>query len=114
MTTSAGATARGSIASRAFAASAQLPGLHALLGAIGIDADPFASGDELLCVYKPVSGERPLWDFPDGTLAGREVSAYLVSAAIGWDLVPPTVLRERDYGARLFHAPVEGQAELFK
>jgi uncharacterized repeat protein (TIGR03843 family) len=45
------------------------------------------------CVYKPISGERPLWDFPDGTLAGREVSAYLVSAATGWDLVPPTLLR---------------------
>ena len=35
------------------------------------------------CVYKPVRGERPLWDFPDGTLAGREVSAYLVSRATG-------------------------------
>jgi uncharacterized repeat protein (TIGR03843 family) len=45
------------------------------------------------CVYKPVRGERPLWDFPDGTLAGREVGAYLVSRATGWDLVPPTVLR---------------------
>ncbi len=45
------------------------------------------------CVYKPVRGERPLWDFPDGTLAGREVSAYAVSAATGWDVVPPTVLR---------------------
>ena len=49
-------------------------------------------------VYKPVRGERPLWDFPDGTLAGREVSAYLVSQATGWDLVPPTVLREGPYG----------------
>src|SRR4029077_7031872 len=46
------------------------------------------------CVYKPVRGERPLWDFPDGTLAGREVAAYLVSAATGWGLVPPTVLRD--------------------
>ena len=50
------------------------------------------------CVYKPVRGERPLWDFPDGTLAGREVSAYLVSQATGWDLVPPTVLREGPLG----------------
>jgi uncharacterized repeat protein (TIGR03843 family) len=49
-------------------------------------------------VYKPVRGERPLWDFPDGTLAGREVSAYLVSQASGWDLVPPTVLREGPFG----------------
>ena len=50
------------------------------------------------CVYKPVQGERPLWDFPDGTLAGREVSAYLVSVATGWDLVPPTVLRQGPFG----------------
>ena len=47
------------------------------------------------CVYKPVAGERPLWDFPDGTLAGREVAAYVVSEALGWDVVPPTVLRRR-------------------
>ncbi|GAB7101527.1 SCO1664 family protein [Thermobifida fusca] len=46
------------------------------------------------CVYKPVAGERPLWDFPDGTLAGREVSAHAVSQALGWNLVPPTVYRE--------------------
>jgi uncharacterized repeat protein (TIGR03843 family) len=44
-------------------------------------------------IYKPVAGERPLWDFPDGTLANREVAAYLVSEALGWDVVPPTVLR---------------------
>ena len=50
------------------------------------------------CVYKPVQGERPLWDFPDGTLAGREVSAYLVSQATGWDVVPPTILRDGPLG----------------
>ena len=50
-------------------------------------------GLEAVCVYKPVRGERPLWDFPDGTLAGREAAAYEVSAATGWGLVPPTVLR---------------------
>ncbi|PRH77541.1 phosphatidylinositol kinase [Streptomyces solincola] len=50
------------------------------------------------CVYKPVAGERPLWDFPDGTLAEREVAAYEVSRATGWDLVPPTVLRDGPYG----------------
>jgi uncharacterized repeat protein (TIGR03843 family) len=50
------------------------------------------------CVYKPVSGERALWDFPDGTLAGREVAAYLVSEASGLGLVPPTVLREGPFG----------------
>ncbi len=50
------------------------------------------------CVYKPVAGERPLWDFPDGTLAGREISAHLVSEATGWSVVPPTVLRDGPFG----------------
>ena len=50
------------------------------------------------CVYKPVAGERPLWDFPDGTLAGREISAFLVSEATGWGVVPPTVLRDGPLG----------------
>ncbi len=50
------------------------------------------------CVYKPVSGERPLWDYPDGTLAEREVASYLIGAATGWDLVPPTVLRAGPLG----------------
>ncbi|KUO11068.1 phosphatidylinositol kinase [Streptomyces sp. DSM 15324] len=53
---------------------------------------------EAFCVYKPVAGERPLWDFPDGNLARREVAAYEVSEATGWGLVPPTVLREGPYG----------------
>jgi len=43
-------------------------------------------------VYKPIVGERPLWDFPDGTLANREVAAYRVSQLLGWPLVPPTNL----------------------
>jgi uncharacterized repeat protein (TIGR03843 family) len=55
-------------------------------------------GVSVRCVYKPVRGERPLWDFPDGTLAGREVAAYAVSAATGWDVVPPTVLRDGPLG----------------
>ena len=45
-------------------------------------------------IYKPARGERPLWDFPHGSLADREVAAYLVSQTLGWGLVPPTVLRE--------------------
>jgi uncharacterized repeat protein (TIGR03843 family) len=49
-------------------------------------------------VYKPMRGERPLWDFPDGTLADREVAAYLVSEATGWGVVPPTVLRDGPLG----------------
>ncbi|MER5858945.1 SCO1664 family protein [Streptomyces sp. NPDC059688] len=55
-------------------------------------------GVQASCIYKPVAGERPLWDFPDGTLAGREVAAYEVSEATGWGLVPPTVLRDGPYG----------------
>jgi uncharacterized repeat protein (TIGR03843 family) len=53
---------------------------------------------EVRVVYKPVAGERPLWDFPDGTLADREVAAYLVSEAIGWNVVPETWLREGPHG----------------
>ena len=55
-------------------------------------------GIEAECVYKPVSGERPLWDFPDGTLAGREVATYLVSEATGLHVVPPTILRDGPFG----------------
>jgi uncharacterized repeat protein (TIGR03843 family) len=50
------------------------------------------------CVYKPIAGERPLWDFPDGTLAYREVASYVVSEALGWGVVPPTVLRDGPFG----------------
>ena len=46
------------------------------------------------CVYKPIRGEAPLWDFPEGTLAGREFGSYLVSAALGWDVVPCTIIRD--------------------
>ena len=56
------------------------------------------NGTEAACVYKPVAGERPLWDFPPGTLAGREVAAYAVSQAAGWDVVPPTVYRDGPFG----------------
>jgi hypothetical protein len=57
-----------------------------------------ADGLQGLAVYKPRRGERPLWDFPRGTLCQREVAAYLLSAALGWSLVPPTVLRDGPYG----------------
>src|SRR5690348_3480337 len=49
-------------------------------------------------VYKPIAGERPLWDFPDGTLAARERAAYLVSEALAWDVVPLTFLRDGPHG----------------
>ncbi|MDT5391218.1 MAG: hypothetical protein QOE04_4859 [Mycobacterium sp.] len=50
------------------------------------------------CVYKPIAGEAPLWDFPDGTLAGRELGAYLVSAHLGWNVVPYTIIRDGPAG----------------
>ncbi len=50
------------------------------------------------CVYKPIAGEAPLWDFPDGTLAGRELAAYLVSDALGWNIVPYTIIRDGPAG----------------
>lgn len=49
---------------------------------------------EVPAVYKPTRGERPLWDFPTGTLAAREVAAFWVSEEAGWHIVPPTVLRD--------------------
>ncbi|MEU7035946.1 SCO1664 family protein [Streptomyces sp. NPDC046237] len=64
----------------------------------GVDAD---------CVYKPVAGEQPLWDFPDGTLAQREVAAYELSEATGWGLVPPTVLRDGPYGEGMVQLWIE-------
>jgi uncharacterized repeat protein (TIGR03843 family) len=55
-------------------------------------------GEDLLGVYKPQAGERPLWDFPPGTLCRREVAAFVVSDFLGWDVVPPTVLRDGPAG----------------
>lgn len=53
---------------------------------------------ELTCIYKPVAGERPLWDFAEGTLANREFASFLVSEQLGFHLVPLTVLRDGPYG----------------
>lgn len=75
-----------------------------------------ASNATLLCdvgvtgeraVYKPVRGEVPLWDFPDGTLAGREVGSYRVSQALGWGLIPETVLRDGPLGPGMVQRWVE-------
>jgi hypothetical protein len=56
--------------------------------------------DDLTCtaVYKPQRGERPLWDFPDGSLCLREYAAFVLSHALGWPSIPPTVLREGPHG----------------
>jgi uncharacterized repeat protein (TIGR03843 family) len=58
-------------------------------------AEVSQNGDNILSVYKPSRGERPLWDFPPSSLARREAAAYLVSQALGWELVPPTVYRKK-------------------
>lgn len=65
-------------------------------------------------VYKPIAGERPLWDFPDGNLAQRERAAYLISAATGWDVVPPTWIGEGPHGpgmVQLWREPVDVDPE---
>lgn len=65
-------------------------------------------------VYKPVQGERPLWDFPDGSLAGREWAAWLVSTASGWNFLPRTVLREGPLGlgtVQEWVGPLEGRED---
>jgi uncharacterized repeat protein (TIGR03843 family) len=54
--------------------------------------------EKIKCIYKPVAGERPLWDFPDGNLAQREYAAYLISMHAGFDLVPYTILRDGPFG----------------
>jgi uncharacterized repeat protein (TIGR03843 family) len=64
-----------------------------------------AGARKIQAIYKPSRGERPLWDFPDGTLAKREVAAYLLSAALGWPNIPPSVLRDGPEG--------EGVVQLF-
>jgi uncharacterized repeat protein (TIGR03843 family) len=68
-------------------------------------------GASLPCIYKPVKGERPLWDFPDGTLAGRERAARVVSEAGGWNVVPPTVLRDGRFGEGMCQRWIEVDAE---
>ena len=84
---------------------------------------PGASNDTFLCtishggletyaVYKPRDGEAPLWDFPDGTLYRREMAAYVASRAFGWELVPPTVIRDGPFGVGMVqlyidHDPAE-------
>jgi uncharacterized repeat protein (TIGR03843 family) len=99
---------------RAFLASGELE----LLGRI-----PWASNATLLArvrhreleglaVYKPARGERPLWDFPSGTLYRREVAAYLVSEQLGWGLVPPTLARDGPLGVGSVQLYVDADPEV--
>jgi hypothetical protein len=70
-------------------------------GSVAGGADPF------LAVWKPTAGERPLFDFPLGTLTRREVAAYLVSEALGWSMVPPTLLRDGPAGEGMLQAWID-------
>jgi len=71
-----------------------------------------SNGDlQAMAIYKPIRGERPLWDFPEGTLALREVAAYVVSQALGWQLVPPTVLRDGPHGPGAVQLYIEADPE---
>jgi uncharacterized repeat protein (TIGR03843 family) len=65
------------------------------------------SPGDLLAVWKPTAGERPLFDFPIGTLTRREVAAYLVSEALGWGIVPPTLLRDGPHGEGMLQHWIE-------
>lgn len=71
-----------------------------------------ADGVSAEVVYKPVRGERPLWDFPDGTLAGREVASYLICEAAGWGIVPPTVLRDGPFGPGMVQLWIESDTDV--
>jgi hypothetical protein len=66
---------------------------------------------ELLAIYKPQRGERPLWDFPRGTLCSREVAACVVSDALGWHIVPDTVLRDGPAGHGMLQRFVDHDPE---
>jgi uncharacterized repeat protein (TIGR03843 family) len=76
-----------------------------LFGEISLD------GINAQCVYKPVRGERPLWDFPSGTLAGREVATYLISEAGGFGIVPCTVQRDGPFGPGMVQVWVDTDSE---
>ncbi|MBE0689369.1 MAG: SCO1664 family protein [Anaerolineae bacterium] len=67
---------------------------------------------EVTTVYKPQRGERPLWDFPDGTLCYREMASYLTSQELGWQIVPPTVLREGSRGLGSFQLFIDHDPEI--
>jgi len=69
--------------------------------------DPNDVPDAPMVVYKPRRGEAPLWDFPPGTLCQREVAAYILARAAGWDFIPPTVLRDGPLGPGAVQAFIE-------
>jgi hypothetical protein len=71
-----------------------------------------ADDAESLAIYKPRRGERPLWDFPDGMLCKRELASFLTSELLGWQIVPPTVLRQGPHGIGSMQFFIEHDPEL--
>lgn len=70
-------------------------------------------GDELTkCIYKPIAGERPLWDFQDGNLASREYAAFLISELMQLHIVPTTILRDGPYGMGMVQEWIEIDASI--
>ncbi len=69
-------------------------------------------GRQVTTVYKPQKGERPLWDFPDGTLCFREMASFLTSQVLGWQIVPPTVLRDGARGLGTFQLFIDHDPEV--
>ena len=67
---------------------------------------------EFACIYKPIAGERPLWDFPDGTLANREYLTFLLSHWLDQHLVPPTILRDGPYGTGMVQMWIDIDPEI--
>jgi len=97
----------GWVAPASHAPASHAPASHAPAGDDDDEEEPHeltVSPDDLLAVWKPTAGERPLADFPLGTLTRREVAAFEVSEALGWRIVPPTVLREGPYGEGMLQA----------
>ena len=76
--------------------------------AVGIETP---DGQDMLAIYKPRSGESPLYDFPDGTLFKREVASYLLSKRLGWNLVPPTVIRSGPHGVGSLQLYIEPEPD---
>jgi hypothetical protein len=76
--------------------------------AVGLASD---QNQDYIGIYKPQAGERPLWDFPTGTLYQREYASYLLSDWLGWDLVPPTVVRDGPHGVGSLQLYVEPKDE---
>jgi uncharacterized repeat protein (TIGR03843 family) len=80
---------------------------NAMLAALTVPCPEPEPALAMYAVYKPTAGERPLDDFPDGTLSRREVAAWHVSEALGWGIVPPTVLRDGPFGEGMLQQFVE-------